>query len=574
MENDAITSPIICYFYKGLDKVQEKMRITIAQLNYHIGNFSANKVLICDAIKNAKARKSDLIIFSELCVSGYPPLDLLDRFDFIERCNNAVMEIAKECRGITAIVGSPTLNPHQKGKKLFNSALVLSEGKIIFSVNKTLLPTYDIFDEYRYFEPEKNFSLFSFMGRKIAITVCEDLWDEQPFDNDFEKSRLYTVSPMEELSKEYPDLIINIAASPFSYTKTEAKVNIFTSKALKYKIPVISVNQTGANTELIFDGASVIVNRQGEIFYQLPYFEASVETFSLEDIDSGTILQKYIKPEAIYLIHKALITGIRDYFSKTGLTKAIIGLSGGIDSAVCLCLAAEALGRENIRALLMPSRFSSDHSVNDAVELAGNLGVSYNIINIEKPFSSFEKELEPIFEGRERDVTEENIQARVRATILMAVSNKFGSILLNTSNKSEAAVGYGTLYGDMAGGLSVIGDVYKTDIYRLAEYINQVGEIIPANIINKPPSAELRPDQFDTDSLPDYGILDTILYKYIELQKPAERIISEGSERETVYKVIRMINFNEYKRYQAPPVLRISSKAFGAGRRMPLVAWY
>jgi NAD+ synthase (glutamine-hydrolysing) len=548
------------------------MRITIAQLNYHIGNFSRNKELICNAISKAQHENSDLIIFSELCISGYPPLDLLDRLDFIEKCNLAVMEIAEQCIGITAIVGSPTLNNRPEGKKLFNSALVLSEGKIIFSINKALLPTYDIFDEYRYFEPENSFSVFSFRGLKIAITVCEDLWDEQPFDNEFEKSRLYSLSPMEELAKLGPDLMINISASPFSYTKTGAKVNIFRSKALKYKMPVITVNQTGSNTELIFDGASLIVNQNGEIFNQLPFFEESVQTFPLDDIRSGTIMHKYSLPEAIPLIHKALVGGIRDYFSKTGLKSSIIGLSGGIDSAICLCLAAEALGSDNVRALLMPSRYSSDHSVKDAVALASNLGVRYDIISIEKPFSAYEQLLAPLFEGKESDVTEENIQARVRATILMAVSNKFGSILLNTSNKSEAAVGYGTLYGDMAGGLSVIGDVYKTDIYRLAEYINRQEEIIPLNIITKMPSAELRPDQLDTDSLPDYGTLDSILYQYIELQKPAERIIGEGSDSETVHKVIRMINFNEYKRYQAPPVLRISSKAFGAGRRMPLVA--
>lgn len=550
------------------------MRITLAQLNYHIGNFTRNKELICNAISKAKKEKSDLIVFSELCISGYPPLDLLDRLDFIQKCNDAVMEIAEKCIGITAIVGSPTLNNRPEGKKLFNSALVLSEGKIIFSVNKALLPTYDIFDEYRYFEPENSFSVFSFRGLKIAITVCEDLWDEQPFDNEFEKSRLYTLSPMEKLAQESPDLTINISASPFSYTKTEAKVNIFRSKALKYKIPVIMVNQTGANTELIFDGASVVVNSRGEICYQLPYFEEDVRTFDLDDFLSGKVMQSYSRPESIPLIYKALVTGIRDYFSKTGLKCAIIGLSGGIDSAICLCLAAVALGSKNVRVLLMPSRYSSDHSVKDAVTLAVNLGVQYDIISIEKPFTAFEEELATLFNGMDRDVTEENIQARVRATILMAVSNKFGSILLNTSNKSEAAVGYGTLYGDMAGGLSIIGDVYKTDIYRLAEYINTDKVIIPVNIIKKLPSAELRPDQFDTDSLPDYGILDTILYQYIELQKPADKIFVEGSDSGTVNKVIGMINFNEYKRYQAPPVLRISSKAFGAGRRMPLVARY
>src|SRR5450759_4434307 len=550
------------------------MNFTVAQLNYHIGNFSGNKDLICKAIRKAKEAGSDLIIFSELCIPGYPPLDLLDRLDFIEKCDQTVQEIASECTGIAAIVGSPTLNKKPEGKKLYNSALLLSEGKVIFSVNKALLPTYDIFDEYRYFEPEKQFSVFLFKGLRLAITICEDLWDEQPFDNEFEKARLYTVSPMEELARQNPDIIINIAASPFSYTKIEAKESIFISKALKYKIPVISVNQTGANTELIFDGASILVNQNGEIFNHLPFFEEAVETFSFDDIKSGTIFRKYTRPDPISLIYKALVTGLHDYFTKTGLKTSIIGLSGGIDSALCLCLAVDALGNENVRALLMPSRYSSEHSVSDAMALTKSLRVRYDIINIEKPLNAFENDLATVFEGMNTDVTEENIQARVRAILLMAVSNKYGCIVLNTSNKSEAAVGYGTLYGDMAGGLSVIGDVYKTDVYRLADFINRDSQIIPENIIRKLPSAELRPDQFDTDSLPDYNILDSILYQYIELQKPASRIIREGGDKETVLKVIRMIDFNEYKRYQAPPVLRISSKAFGAGRRMPLVARY
>jgi NAD+ synthase (glutamine-hydrolysing) len=550
------------------------MKFTVAQLNYHIGNFAGNKDLICKAIRKAKAAGSDLIIFSELCIPGYPPLDLLDRLDFIEKCDQTVLEIAKECTGIAAIVGSPTLNKKPEGKKLFNSALLLLEGKVIFSANKALLPTYDIFDEYRYFEPENQFSVCLFKGLRLAITICEDLWDEQPFDNEFEKTRLYTVSPMEELAKHNPDIIINIAASPFSYTKIEAKENIFIYKAIKYKIPVISVNQTGANTELIFDGASILVNEKGEKCNQLPFFEEAVETYSFENIKSGSAAWKKTITDPISLIHKALVTGLRDYFTKTGLKSSIIGLSGGIDSAICLCLAVKALGNQNVRALLMPSRYSSDHSVRDAIALATTLNVHYDIVNIEKPFNAFEEDLIPVFKGMNCDVTEENIQARVRAILLMAVSNKFGCIVLNTSNKSEAAVGYGTLYGDMAGGLSVIGDVYKTDVYRLAGYINRESEIIPENIICKLPSAELRPDQFDTDSLPDYKILDSILYQYIELQKPASRIIKEGADKDTVLKVIRMIDFNEYKRYQAPPVLRISSKAFGAGRRMPLVARY
>jgi NAD+ synthase (glutamine-hydrolysing) len=550
------------------------MKISIAQLNYHIGNFERNRELICDAIKKAKSEGSDLVIFSELSVPGYPPLDLLDHIDFINKCNATVLEIASECTGIAAIVGAPTINTKKEGKKLYNSALVLSEGKIIFTANKSLLPTYDIFDEYRYFEPEKSFSILSFKGLKIALTICEDLWDEQPFDNEFEKSRLYSISPMDELAVQNPDLIINISASPFSYTRIEARKNIFRNKALKHGIPVISVNQAGANTELIFDGASMVVNADGEICHQLPFFEECLRTFSLGEVNAKKGKSAELKHDTIELINKALVTGIRDYFSKMNFKKAILGLSGGIDSAVCLCLASEALGSENIMALLLPSRYSSDHSISDAVKLAANLGVRYEIISIEKPFTAFEDILSPLFEGYESDVTEENIQARIRAVLLMAVANKSGFILLNTSNKSEAAVGYGTLYGDMAGGISVIGDVYKSDVYKLAAFINLKSEVIPLNIMKKLPSAELRPDQFDTDSLPEYEILDSILYQYIELQKPVSKIISPGSDTGAIEKVLRMINANEYKRYQAPPVLRISSKAFGAGRRMPLVAKY
>jgi NAD+ synthase (glutamine-hydrolysing) len=550
------------------------MKITIAQLNYHIGNFASNKDLICNTINKAKTDNADLVIFSELCIPGYPPLDLLDRYDFIEKCNQAVEEVAKECTGICAIVGSPTINKNPEGKKLFNSALALSEGKIIFTANKALLPTYDIFDEYRYFEPEKQFTIFEFKGLKIALTICEDLWDEQPFDNEFEKKSMYTLSPMEELAKQDPDIVINISASPFSYNKTDIKANIFRSKAKDYSIPIITVNQTGANTELIFDGGSMIVNNRGEIWRRLPFFEEATRTFSLDDIFSGDNPSGDIKREPVELIHKALVTGIHDYFNKSNFSSCIVGLSGGIDSALCVCLAAEALGPENVRALLMPSRYSSEHSVNDAVTLSKRLNIKYDIVSIENPFRAFEEDLKLLFDGREPDVTEENMQARIRALLLMAVSNKFGCILLNTSNKSEAAVGYGTLYGDMTGGLSVIGDVYKTDIYRLANYINRDREIIPHNIIIKLPSAELKPGQFDSDLLPDYRILDSILYQYIELQKPAEKISGEGIDGDTVRKVIRLINYNEYKRYQAPPVLRISSKSFGAGRRMPLVAKY
>lgn len=549
------------------------MKISVAQLNYTIGDFKKNSELICNAIRKSKSLGADIVVFSELSVSGYPPLDLLDRLDFVERCAGAVNEIAQACQGIAAIVGAPMLNNNLKGKKLYNSALILYNGRIVGSANKALLPTYDIFDEYRYFEPEKSFSVIEFMGKRLALTICEDLWDEQHFDNEFEKSRLYSISPSEELAKQDPDLFINISASPFSYSKIEAKKNIFASKAAKYGKPVFMVNQTGANTELIFEGGSMVLNAAGELYDRLPYFDEDIRIYDLDEVASVTP-GRIGNEDYIKLIHDGLVTGVRDYFMKSGLSSAILGLSGGIDSAVTLCIAVEALGKNNVRALLMPSRYSSDHSVRDAVEISEHLGVKYDILSIEKPFTSFETLLKPVFEGKKEDVTEENIQARIRAILLMAVSNKFGSVLLNTSNKSEASVGYGTLYGDMAGGLSVIGDVYKTDVYRMANYINSRSEVIPQNTIDKLPSAELRTGQLDSDSLPDYAILDSILYKYIELQKDPESIIQDGADSKTVYRVIRMINSNEYKRYQSPPVLRISSKAFGSGRRMPLVAKY
>lgn len=548
------------------------MKISLAQLNYHVGNFSRNKELIGLAIAKAKQDYSDLIIFSELSVVGYPPLDLLDRHDFIMKSETVVNEIAKECQGIAAIVGAPVINRKPEGKKLFNSALLLSEGKILFTVNKALLPTYDIFDEYRYFEPEKFFSVFEYKGLRLAITICEDLWDEQPFDNEFEKTRLYTVSPMEELARYNPDFIVNISASPFSYSKVKSKTNVFSSKAIKYGKPVIVVNQTGANTELIFDGASAVFNSKGEVVHRLPHFEEAFFTFSFNDVFTGKSYGRESDPDVISLIHKALVTGIRDYFSKLNFRDSVLGLSGGLDSGVTLCLAVEALGKEHVRALLLPSRYSSEHSINDAINLAKKLDVKYDIIDIGDAFSAFEETLAPFFRGKEMDITEENIQARIRAVILMAFANKFNYILLNTSNKSEAAVGYGTLYGDMAGGLSVIGDVYKTDVYRLAEYINRNGEIIPRTIIEKPPSAELKPGQLDSDTLPDYKLLDSILYQYIELQRSPAKIEVNTIDKDVIDRVLNMINYNEYKRYQAPPVLRISSKAFGAGRRMPLVA--
>lgn len=552
------------------------MKIALAQLNYHIGNFEKNTSKIIDQIQKAQDDKVDLLVFSELSVCGYPPQDLLENKSFIEQNELAIEEIASKCtNGIGVIIGAPTINQHQKGKRLYNSALFLSNGNIEFIQNKTLLPTYDIFDEYRYFEPNDKFSVIEFKGEKIAITICEDLWDVQPVDNPFAKSQLYNISPMEQLMNYKPDVILNIAASPFSYTKIWGRKNIFIRNAKQYKLPVFNVNQVGAQTELIFDGGSLVVNPDGTIADELNLFAEDYRIYDLNEIKSCKVKKTSDEnPNVISKIHDSLVLGVRDYFHKMGFKKATLGLSGGIDSAVVLVIAARALGTENLRVLLLPSKYSSDHSIADAKQLAENLGVRYDIINIQDVVNSFNNSLSNIFTGQQEDITEENIQARARGTILMALSNKFGHILLNTSNKSEAAVGYSTLYGDMNGGLSILGDVYKTDVFKLAEFINSRKEIIPTNTITKPPSAELRPDQKDTDSLPDYDVLDKILFSFIELQKPLNEILEEGFDEELVKRIIRLVNNNEYKRYQAPPILRISSKAFGAGRRIPLVAKY
>jgi NAD+ synthase (glutamine-hydrolysing) len=546
------------------------MKIALAQLNYHIANFAENTSKIIEHIEKAKAGGADLIVFSELSVTGYYPHDLLERKEFIGQVYQAIDQIAEHCTGIGAIVGGPSINPEPKGKKLFNSAFFLYDGKVQHVVNKSLLPTYDVFDEYRHFEPNREFSVFDFAGKKLAITICEDLWDEQETQNEFGREKLYQLSPLSELSALNPDLVINISASPFSYNQENWRKNILIKNATKYKLPIVYVNQVGAQTELVFDGGSSYLDEKGQILEELNYFS---EDFRIIDTDDP---QPNHQPPADYIqkIYQALILGIRDYFRKMGFKKATLGLSGGIDSALVAVLAVEALGNENVRVLLMPSRYSSDHSVSDALQLAKNLGIQHDIIPIQPMVDSFGESLSGVFANLKNDITEENIQARTRGILLMAISNKFGNILLNTTNKSECAVGYGTLYGDMNGGLSVLGDVYKTDIFNMARRINREQEIIPWNTILKPPSAELRPDQKDTDSLPEYDILDQILFDYIERNLSPEEIIAKGFERETVLRTVRMVNTNEYKRFQAPPILRISSKAFGFGRRMPLVAKY
>lgn len=546
------------------------MKIAIAQLNYHIGNFEQNTAKIIAHIGKAKAEGADIVVFTELSVTGYYPHDLLERKEFIEQSDEALNQIALHCDGIAAVVGGPRINPEPRGKKLFNSAFFMYDKAIQHVVNKSLLPTYDIFDEYRHFEPNKSFSVFDFKGHKIAITICEDLWDEQETQNEFGREKLYQLSPLKELSALNPDLVINISASPFSFNQENFRKNILVKNAIKYELPIVYANQVGAHTELIFDGGSVYLNKKGEIQEELKYFEEDFRVFETE----SPVQNLQPKTDYIEKIYHALVLGIRDYFKKMGFKKATLGLSGGIDSALVAVLAVRALGNENVRVLLMPSRYSSDHSVEDALQLARNLNIQHEIIPIQSMVDSFEQSLSETFKNLKSDITEENIQARTRGILLMAISNKFGNILLNTTNKSECAVGYGTLYGDMNGGLSILGDVYKTDIFKMCRWINRDAEIIPVNTILKPPSAELRPDQKDTDSLPDYDILDQILFDYIELNLSPAEIIAKGFDEYTVLRTVKMVNNNEYKRFQAPPILRISSKAFGFGRRMPLVARY
>ncbi|MHC1733281.1 MAG: NAD+ synthase [Bacteroidales bacterium] len=552
------------------------MKVALAQLSYIPGDIAGNSSIIIDVLNTARAGGADLAVFSEMAVTGYPPLDLLLRSDIIDAATSAISEIASHCTGIAAIVGGPSPNTGGSGKSLHNSAFFLKEGKISDVVHKALLPTYDIFDEDRYFKPGTVFRPIELNGLKIAVTICEDIWDEQPF-GDKELWRLYNISPLDEIMKEKPSLIINIAANPFSHNRIKVREEVFVRNAKEFGLPLISVNQAGGYTELIFDGSSVLVDADGTVLEKLAFCSGEVKVIELPQ--PGCDRTNYSCPppfpdDMTGFVHRALVTGIRDFFIKGGMKQAVIGLSGGIDSAVVTALAAEALGPENTLALLMPTVYSSDHSVSDSVKMAEKLGVPYHIVSIEEARQVMEKSLHPFFAGKEADVTEENIQSRLRAVILMAFANKFGYMLLNTSNKSEAATGYGTLYGDMAGGLSVIGDVYKTEVYRLAREINTHCEIIPEAIISKPPSAELKPDQLDTDSLPPYSILDPILYRYIDLEWSADRIICDGHDPEVVERIIRLVRTSEFKRKQTPPILRVSSKAFGSGRRIPIIARY
>jgi len=544
------------------------MKIALAQLNYHIGNFESNTQKIIDNIALAKACGADLVVFAELAICGYPSRDFLEFEEFVDLCETAAMQIAEHCRGIACIVGLPVRNEAAAGKDLFNAAYFIEEGVVKAVTRKALLPNYDVFDEYRYFEPATQFSCIDFKGTRIALTICEDLWN-------INNNPLYISNPMDVLIEEKPDVMINIAASPFSYQHDDERMVVLSDNAKKYKLPLLYVNQVGAQTEIIFDGGSLVFDDEGNLLDEMPYFREDLKTYELLDHK----IQGYVPVERqsasdIAQIHDALILGIQDYFKKSGFSKAVLGLSGGIDSAIVCALACRALGPENVMAVLMPSKYSSDHSIKDALDLVVNFGCKHEIIPIGEAADAFDNMMAKAFEGLSFNLTEENIQARSRGIVVMAMSNKFGYILLNTSNKSECAVGYGTLYGDMCGAIGVIGDVYKTQIYELAQYINKDGEVIPENTIVKPPSAELRPGQKDSDSLPDYDTLDAILYQYIELKKSSKAITAIGYDEALVRRIIKMVNNAEFKRYQTPPILRVSPKAFGMGRRMPIVGKY
>lgn len=544
------------------------MKIALAQLNYHIGNFENNTKHIIENIALAKAKGADIVVFAELAICGYPPRDFLEFTDFIAQCDEAAHEIAKHCTDIACIVGLPLKNPIVAGKDLYNAAYFIENGEIKAITKKALLPTYDVFDEYRYFEPNTEFQCIDFKGKRIALTICEDLWN-------INDNPLYVSCPMDELIKQSPDLMINIAASPFNYRHDEDRIQVLSDNAKKYQLPLFYVNQVGAQTEIIFDGGSLVFDETGEVKAEMKYFEEDLQAFDLDEVQN--VKNKYPAAERandISQIHDALILGIRDYFKKSGFTKAVLGLSGGIDSAVVCALACRALGPENVMAVLMPSKYSSDHSVKDALDLVNNIGCKHEIIEIKEAANAFDLMLAKPFAGLAPNLTEENIQARCRGIILMAMSNKFGYILLNTSNKSECAVGYGTLYGDMCGAIGVIGDVYKMQVFELARYMNKDGEIIPENTIVKPPSAELRPDQKDSDSLPEYEVLDRVLFEHIELQKGSKAIIAQGFDEALVNRILKMVTQAEFKRYQTPPILRVSPKAFGMGRRMPIVGKY
>jgi NAD+ synthase (glutamine-hydrolysing) len=542
----------------------------MAQLNPVVGDIDGNVDLVLATLERASADRADLVVFPELIVTGYPPKDLLERPAFIDRAKAAVervTEASKAYPGLGIVLGYPARTGKSEGKELHNVAALICEGKVQFEQAKMLLPVYDVFDEARYFQSVTDNAVVPFAGAKLGLSICEDLW----YEPDPWNRRIYSCDPMEMLVGKGASLIINISASPFSMGKEEARYELIKNHARKHGLPLVFVNQVGGNDDLVFDGRSLYVDETGAARVVFPSFEEKTETI---DTSAPPAATTYGFEEPTTAVYRALVLGTRDYICKCGLSKVVIGLSGGIDSAVTAAVARDAVGGKNMLLLAMPSPYSSESSVSDAKELAENLGGELRVIEIEGMMKAYESVLRSHFKGAKPDVTEENIQARIRGNLLMAISNKFGHLPLSTGNKSELAVGYCTLYGDMSGGLAVISDVPKTLVYRLAGYVNRAGTVIPTSIITKPPSAELKPDQKDQDVLPPYDILDRILEYYVDKRWSIDEIVEQGFDMETVEWVIGTVRNNEYKRKQAAPGLKVTSKAFGSGRRMPIAAKY
>jgi NAD+ synthase (glutamine-hydrolysing) len=547
-------------FYTG------EVKIALGQINPTVGDFSGNVAKIVDFSRRAQGSGAGLILFPELSVSGYPPRDLVERPSFVARNRDSVERIAAETKGMAVVCGLVTPAHSDTGKSVMNSAALLMEGKVAFIQSKMLLPTYDVFDEMRNFAPARSQQLFPFCGKQMALTICEDAWN----DKQFWSKRLYTVDPVESLIQAGGNFVLNISASPFWIGKREFRREMLASIARQHKAPVAMVNQVGGNDSLIFDGSSLVLNREGRVIAQGRSFEEDLVYFDSNDL-SGEMHEQIPGDEAS--AYSALVLGTRDYMHKCGFQKAIIGLSGGIDSALTAVIAADAVGPENVIGVGMPGPYSSQGSIDDARALAKNLGIRFELLSINAAYDAYRQTLQTVFAGQKEDVTEENIQSRARGTLLMALSNKFGAIVLSTGNKSELGVGYCTLYGDMVGGLAVISDVPKTLVYRLSEYVNSRRAVIPQATLEKPPSAELRPNQKDSDSLPPYEVLDAVLEDYVEDAHSADRIAADrGFDIETVRRVIRMVDRAEYKRQQAAPGIKISPKAFGYGRRFPIAA--
>lgn len=546
------------------------MKVVVAQLNPVVGDIDGNLGKIAGILNQYKKDEPDLLIFPELFLVGYPPRDLLERAAFIEKVQRAVEEVVKisaGCPQTGILLGVPVPTGKDSGKGLYNSAVLIYRGKILMSQHKSLLPTYDVFDEARYFDAAPDVETVQFKDEVLGISICEDAWN----DPELWEKRNYAYDPIAVLIKKGATVLINISASPFQVGKEEIRYRVVRNHAKKYGVPFVYVNQVGGNDELIFDGRSMCIDSAGEPVEIFPPFREHVAAVDLDRPGQPGV---YTPQDTTASVYEALVLGLRDYIRKCGFSKAVLGLSGGIDSAVVCCLAAAALGRENVLGISMPSPYSSKGSVDDSQQLADNLGIDFRVIPISAVYASYLDLLQGHFAGKKADETEENIQARVRGNILMAFSNKFGSLVLSTGNKSEQAVGYCTLYGDMSGGLSVISDVPKTMVYDLSRYINRDSEIIPQDIIDKPPSAELRPDQLDQDTLPAYEILDQILCYYLDEGCSAQDIINLDFDPETVKWVLRTVDRNEYKRRQAAPGLKVTSKAFGIGRRMPIAARY